>query len=366
MAESPKPLMLQAYLATARVDRSDPRVEAFREISAGWESDVYAFDLVSGPATARLSEPLVLRVYPGMDAYEKSSREFRALQRLHQAGYPVPRVLLLEQTTRPFGKPFLIMERVPGRVMWRETFHGPEEQQRTLFERFVRLLVDLHALDWQLFVDTGEDSACAGATGWIDDPYLFADGYISLLHEYMGRFHQPGFLPVVEWLEARRDRVPCERPAAVHWDYHPANLLVHDNGRATVIDWTQFEVTDPRLDLAWTLTLLGSQEGDNVRARILETYEDLSGSRVKELAFFEVLACVKRLASVTISLAVGAEALGMRAGAEAMMRDHLPTLRRVYDRLQALTGLTVPEVDALYSETLCTQRPSERRHLFQQ
>ena len=39
------------------------------------------------------------------------------MHKLYQAGYPVPQVLHLEQETSPFGKPFVIMERVDGRPM---------------------------------------------------------------------------------------------------------------------------------------------------------------------------------------------------------------------------------------------------------
>jgi aminoglycoside phosphotransferase (APT) family kinase protein len=114
-----------------------------------------------------------------------------------------------------------------------------------------------------------------------------------------------------------------------------------------VIDWTQFEVSDPRFDLAWTMTLIGSAEGNQVRERIRRTYERMTGAPVTNLDPFEVFACAKRLASVTLSLSAGAEQLGMRAGAEAMMRRQLPALRTVYDRLQGLTGLHIPEVELL-------------------
>lgn len=344
-SEKPSALTLQSYVEAALPDRAAPVIEGFGEISSGWESEVYAFDLVSGLGELREIEALALRIYPGADAHEKSEREYGALRRLWSAGYPVPEVLHLCHTGSPFGHPFLIMERVPGRPMWWETFNGPVAQQSVTFERFIRLFVELHALDWRGLVESSGD---CDPTGWTQDPYVFVDRYMDLIEVYCDRFNQPGYLPLLAWLRSRRDRVPCERPAGIHWDYHPENLLITEDGTAYVIDWTQFEISDPRFDLAWTLTLLGAQEGDAVRSRIVSTYEAISGRAVAGLSFFEVLACVKRLASVTISLSAGAQAVGMRAGAEESMRQHLPILRRVYERLQALTGLSIPEVDALY------------------
>ncbi len=326
---------LAAYVTGVVPSYRDAQVVDFHEISAGWESDVYAFDLVREGDR----EPLVLRIYPGQGADTKAAREFDAVRRLHNVGYAVPAVLWLEQDAAPLGKPFILMERINGHGMWRETFSGPEDQQRSRFELFCRLFVELHALDWRALTDDLQEP-------YADNPYVFAEHYLGLLRAYIERFGQPGYLPILDWLLTRLDGMACERPAPIHWDYHPENILVRADGSGVVIDWTQFEISDPRFDLAWTMTLVGSQEGDAVRERILQTYEAMSGQPVRNIEPFEVIACAKRLASVTISLSAGAQALGMRTGAEEMMRHHLPALSHVYERLQAMTGLRVPEVEA--------------------
>lgn len=338
--QKPTPKVLQAYIRGAFPDRTAPDVVDLHEISAGWESDVYAFDLLTGSGEDRVRELLVLRIYPGADAYDKSALEFRALRDLYRVGYPVPRVLSLAQEASPFDQPFLIMARVPGHGMWRETFSGPEDEQQVYFELFMELFVRLHRLPWRHFVDE------AAASSITEHPYLFVDHWLTRMRAFFDRFGQPGYEAVLDWLLARRELMACERPAPIHWDYHPENILWSERG-AVVIDWTQFEVADPRFDLAWTMTLIGSEEGEQVRERIRRTYERMTGAPVVNLDPFEVFACAKRLASVTLSLSAGAEQLGMRAGAEAMMREQVPALRHVYDRLQALSGLTIPEVDAL-------------------
>ena len=119
---------LQTYYANSLPDRRGARVMGRTAISSGWESEVYAFDLFPGESapgeltpgsTKELpGEPLIIRVYPGDDAWEKSAREFRGLRELHQAGYPIPEVSLLERDRSPFGKPFIIMERIEGETLW--------------------------------------------------------------------------------------------------------------------------------------------------------------------------------------------------------------------------------------------------------
>ena len=331
---------LQAYYARAFPARQGVQVSDLTSISAGWESDMYSFAVEHGPAGELRRQELILRIYPGGDAHDKSAREFHGMSQLHKAGYPVPQVLKLEREDSPFGKPFVIMERIEGQVLWPLLSRSPEEKKRELLTLFCELFVQLHTLDWQLFVqdvahyDTG-------------DPYAFVDRQQREWRSALAGLPEAGFLPVLEWLEARRDQVSCRRPAAIHWDYHPGNVLLRDDGSAVVIDWTQVEISDPRFDLAWTLLLVGSHESMEWRAFILREYERLAGARVEQLEYFDVAACTKRLASVYFSLSLGPEKLGMRPDAVAMMKQQMGAHKKVYDLLLERTGIRIAEVERL-------------------
>jgi len=329
---------LQRYIRTTLPEHGKAEVVGLKEITSGWETDVYAFDLTAKNISEPL--PLVLRAYQGQDAREKSALEFGALRRLHSVGYPVPKTLALALEDSPAGRPCIIMERIAGHGMWRKTFQGPEEQQRMLFALFLRLFVQLHQLDWHDLVDDTNPP-------FLSNPYHFVDAALALYRGLSAQLGVTSYVPVVDWLDARRDLVPCRRPAPIHWDFHPENILLCEDGSAVVIDWSQYQISDPRFDLAWTMTLVGSQERGNVRKRILSTYEELTGEVVEQIEVFEVFACAKRLASVTISLTLGAEALGMRAGSAEMMLKMLPAMARVYARLQEISGLRIPDVEEL-------------------
>ena len=112
-----------------------------------------------------------------------------------------------------------------------------------------------------------------------------------------------------------------------------------------VIDWTQLEISDARFDLAWTLLLVGTQQGPQWRNRILHEYERLWGDKVVAIEYFEVVACVKRLASVAMVLSGNAEKVGMRSDAAGMIREQLGPLRKVYDLLVERTGIAAPEIE---------------------
>jgi len=331
---------LQAYYARAFPARENVKVRQLANITAGWESEMYSFDVEYGPAGEHQREELILRIYPGDDAYSKSAHEFHGMSQLHRAGYPVPRVLVLEREHSPFGKPFVIMERIEGQVLWPLLFGPPEGKQRELLSLFCKLFIQLHALEWRPFVhdvaryDTG-------------DPYIFVDRELSKWRCYLARFPKSDFLPVIEWLESRRDQVPCPRPSPIHWDYHPGNVLLRDDGSAVVIDWTQLDISDSRFDLAWTLLLVSSYQGLEWRERILREYERLAGAPVEQIEYFDVAACFKRLGSVALSLSYGPEKLGMRPEAQADMRQQMGSIKRVYDLLLERTGIKVVEVERL-------------------
>jgi len=219
-------------------------------------------------------------------------------------------------------------------------FGSHQEKQEELLTLFTELFVRLHRLDWRPFVgDVATDDP--------GDPHTFVDRELDRWRPYLAGFPQSGFMAVMEWLASRRGQVPCLQPSPIHWDYHPGNVLLRDDGSAVVVDWTQLDVSDSRFDLAWTLVLLSSYEGAEWRERILKEYEGLAGARVEGIAYFEVAACLKRLGSVTLSLSYGPEKLGMRPEAQADMKRDRRSLGKVYDLLLERTGIRVAEVEGL-------------------
>ena len=337
--------LLQAYYVRAFPAKQGVRVSNLVSItSTGWETDIYSFDVEHGPVGERKREELILRIYPGdtdVLARSKSAHEFYGMSQLHEAGYPVPQVLVLGRENSPFGKPFVIMERIEGQMLWPILFSSPQEKQQELLTLFCHLLVRLHTLEWRFFVD----DVSKYDTG---DPYALIDRELDRNRSILTRFHIPGFMPVLEWLEVRRDEVPCLRPSPVHLDYHPNNVILRDDGSAVVIDWTGFDVSDLRSDLAWTMALVSSYEGAEWRQRILHEYERLARVKVKQIGYFEVAACLRRLHSVIVSLPHEQEGLiSIRPAATAMMKQQMGAFERFYDLLVERTGIKVAEVERM-------------------
>jgi aminoglycoside phosphotransferase (APT) family kinase protein len=153
------------------------------------------------------------------------------------------------------------------------------------------------------------------------------------------------------WLDEASRTVEALPLGLVHWDFHHENMLIDQDEQAWVIDWTQFQATDIRFDLAWTLVVLASERDEGMAQAVRAGYYAQRGwdaaAVEAEMNFFEAAACAKRLISVLISLSAGADAVGMRPGAEAIMSSRLSRIALVYKRWLALTNVTLPSVETL-------------------
>ena len=164
---------------------------------------------------------------------------------------------------------------------------------------------------------------------------------------FLKSFGITGFKSAMHWLEERRDLVPCGKPCPVHLDFHPGNVIIRDDGKNFVIDWTQVSVSDFRFDLSWTMLLMSTYMERKWRDLILNEYRKHSGSQVDSIEYFEVFSCVKRLLSVYLSLNVGPESLGMRSEAATMIKQQMGAIGRVYSTMTELTGTKIPEIEGL-------------------
>lgn len=313
------------------------RVLDLERISDGWECDVYRFDLEGDERGAPLRRELILRIYLGRGAAPKAEHEFRVLRTLDAARYPVPRVDAVVAQDSPLGQPLTLMERVDGAKLGDVMLQAESAAERERYlGLFCGLMVELHRLDWKPFVpDPDRFHPEDAASRWVDG--------IRGLARSVG---VSDYDEALDWLAEHAAQVRPHGLSLVHWDFHPWNVLLRPDGRPAVIDWTSADVSDPRFDLAWTLLLVQAARGPALRDAVLAEYERLAGS-ISDLPFFEAAVSLRRIASMVISLSLGSEVFGMRAGAEEQMRDNLGHLTTAYALFRERTGLRLPVAEAV-------------------
>lgn len=325
---------LQQYLA----DRCPgATISDLQFVTSGFESDIYTFTLHSATDAP---QAFILRPYLGAGAAQKSIREAHGMSQLYQAGYPVPAVLSSETDPSILGRPFIIMEKLEGRSLWPVLSAATSAQADHLLDRFGSLLARLHRLDWRPFTEQ--------AALYETNPTAILDELFAFSRQLYRQFDVHGFLAIVDWLESHKSDIVVQ-PAIVHLDLHANNVFLCDDDRLAVIDWTQVTVSDYRVDLTWTLMIMGDYGQPGWSERILQAYSRARGP-VTDLDYFNVITYTKLLASTVISLRESPEKLGMRPETIGSLEQQIPVLERLSRRIQDSTGLTVPEVEFLLSQ----------------
>lgn len=332
--------ILEQYLKAKFGEKEALSIIRLDKFADGWESDNHVLTVEYGDLP-RTREDWVWRIYSGAGSQEKAAREFQSMKKLRGAGYPVPNVFLLENEHSPFDRPFIIMEFIPGEVMWRLLDNASMDEQERLIDQFCKLFVRLHGLDWKQFDDSLPD----------DEPFFFIDRWLDEARGALQNFPEVDVSPFLEWVEARRELFACERPSPVHQDFHPSNVLVKADGSAAVIDWTGFNVTDSRFDLAWTLVLAHAHGLPAWRGQIFKGYQRHAEKPVEYLEAFEAVACARRLFDLTISLKFGAQRLGLNDKAVASMRIYMDGHKRVHRLFVERTGLQIQAFDDLFGKS---------------
>jgi aminoglycoside phosphotransferase (APT) family kinase protein len=220
-----------ASLSRWAAGRNAAVVDGPTPVRGGFDTYIYRFRLDDGP-------PLILRVYPSERRAASAEREAVVLRHLAAVGYPAPALVDASGDLAAFGLPYVVMEEVPGRNGLDQLRKRPR-QVGPLVGSLAAAQASLHALDPETWPIAAEGSEI--------DRRFDALGDRS--------FTDPKLAAAVAWLRSNADTVRGEEPSVCHFDFHPLNVLVADDGRLTVIDWENAALGDRHSDLARTLVL---------------------------------------------------------------------------------------------------------------
>jgi aminoglycoside phosphotransferase (APT) family kinase protein len=216
-----------------RWDRPALAVLSLEPVAEGHSGFTYWVDLEDAGATTRyvlrLSPPGARPAGPADVA-----RQGRIMAALNSAGLPVPAIPAVSADLVIDGRPFVLMERVPGDRI--ETT-APRVPARELAAGAIAVLKRLQALP-------------VGRTGIGDEEPMPLRGEMMRWAWLMERAASDltGRAPELGGLLA--ERVPTERPPTlVHGDYHMGNMLFRGPEVVAVLDWEIAEIGQPLIDL---------------------------------------------------------------------------------------------------------------------
>ena len=180
---------------------------------------------------------------------------------------PAPAVLWHDDgDENPFGRPFLVMERIAGDVPvgWHEL---PEPRRTRVGEHAMEVLASLHGVDAApVSAPEGKASAAPTELGW-----------------YRRRLERLEPLPAVLtgalwWLE-RHEPPGAPRQVLVHGDFRMGNMIVVGDRISAVLDWEMAAPGDPLADLTWCFIPLWAPPGVDEPA-LVKLYEQRTGEAI--------------------------------------------------------------------------------------
>jgi aminoglycoside phosphotransferase (APT) family kinase protein len=191
----------------------------------------------------------VLRAKPGpaaklLPSAHAIDREYRVMDALHKAGFPVARQYALCLDESVIGRAFFVMEFVEGRVLWDQSLPGMTREERAaIYDELNRVIARLHMVDY-------------AAIGLAD--YGKPGNYFARQIERWTRQYQASQTESIEAMDRLIDWLPKHIPpgdetAIVHGDYRLDNMIFHPTEPRilAVLDWELSTLGHPAADFSY-------------------------------------------------------------------------------------------------------------------
>ena len=284
-------------------------ISGMKRPEAGWASDTFVFDLSWDEAGQHRSQGMVLRrssqppLFPDHDL----RRQFRVMECLQGTDIPVPKVYWLERDEGILGAPFYIMGKIEGVIpsdypVYHSfgVYHDATPEQRAkMWWGCVEAMAKIHQLDWR--------SLGVSFLGVPKEGTSTLDGLLDYYKEYLNwvkedpQEPQPILEAALEWL--KENRYTPEHLTLCWGDSRMSNIIYSPDFEVlAVLDWEIAYLGDPECELGWLLFLDWSNSEANSIPRLegtpgteetVQRYEELTGWKVRNLFYNEVLAAVR-------------------------------------------------------------------------
>jgi aminoglycoside phosphotransferase (APT) family kinase protein len=271
--------------------------------ATGFSSDTLLFDLTLARDGVRTIHALVCRAEPsGFGVFPRYdvTAQYRVMDALAGSGVPVPRMVGLERDPALLGAPFLVMERVAGRIPTdNPPYHAggwvteiAPGERAALWESGLDTLAAIHRVD-----------AAAHGIDFLDAPPPGADTVGWQLAFWRGYFEWVAAGRAFPTLESGWERLAAERPPAssrrdLCWGDARIGNMIFDAGRCVaVLDWEMATLGPAEMDLGWFLFMdRHHYEGLDVprlagfpdREASIARWERGTGRRAEHVAFWEL------------------------------------------------------------------------------
>lgn len=271
---------------------ADLQVSNFDVMEDGHAGLTFGFDLLD-PAE-ELRDCYILKMAPAGVKRRGNTDVFRQsplLKTLKKQGLPVPDVPWASSEDAPLGAPFIVMERLPGRVflVWEPhaSFSRDPADVRRVWLQAADLLAQVHRVDWR-----------TSLSGW-EEPRLLTDE-LNQWTKILKHAEDPSWYAAGMQLgELLLAHLPDGAPVGlVHGDFQPGNILYEDGQVRGLIDWELSSIGAQGLDLGWMLMMIDPQAwhpdwqpvATLASTDVIDAYRTAGGPATANLEWYQALA----------------------------------------------------------------------------
>jgi aminoglycoside phosphotransferase (APT) family kinase protein len=281
---------LQKFIDSERGTGS--RVTNLAAMEDGHAGLTFGFDLID--AAGQPLGSYVLKLAPAGVTRRGNTDVYRQaplLRALNAAGMPVPAVPWASPADAVLGTPFIIMDRLPGRVFLVWEPHGSFPRDpiplRGVWLQAAQMQARLHRVDWQRWLPEWEKPR----------PLSEELGYWTPLLRHA---QEPDWLAAGTELGALLSaHLPDSGSVGVvHGDFQPGNILYVDGRAGGLIDWELASIGSQGLDVGWLLLTSDSEAwhpgwqpvAPVSGEELIEAYRAAGGPALSHLHWYQALA----------------------------------------------------------------------------
>lgn len=264
-----------------------------RRLGGGAIQENHALDvtIANGPMHGKHAWVLRTDSPSGVQVSRSREEEFALLNTAYDAGLTVPKPLWLCSDPAIIGRPFYIMEKVPGTADGRRLVRSnwTVEQRRAIVQTLAVELAGLHRIDTT-------NPALSFLQSPSGSPALRR---VAQYRAYLDELGNPQ--PVLEWaLRWLELNAPAGSETVLcHCDFRTGNIMVDGNRVTGILDWEFADRSSPNEDLGWFCARCWRFGADRFEAGgighkedFVAAYERESGRAVdrEELTYWQIMA----------------------------------------------------------------------------
>ena len=292
--------VLRNLTGAPQLEYTDPPTR----LTGGFWAELLAFELRDAPTG--WDGPLVARVMPDPSLARKETVVQTAVA---LAGVPTPRVRAGGGPDDGLGRAFMVMDRADGDPLLAglDSAAGLLGAPRRLW-RMPDLLADAMAKLHTVDPDPVREQLAS-----VEDVARTVPEMLDHIEAWTTVTERADLVSATRWL--------IEHPVAAgadvicHGDLHPFNMLIDDNGRVTVLDWSAAVLAPRALDVAFTSLMLSNPPlavpgsvrpllrgaGRGLARRFRSRYRVHSGHSIDRttLDWFQAVVCLRALAEAS-------------------------------------------------------------------